>query len=373
MLLGDMGAEIIKIEHPAGGDTTRQSLGFRMNGEDTAAFLAVNRNKKSVTIDLKSDAGSELFREFVKSADVVVENFRPGVTERLGIDYRSLSEINPKLIYGSISGFGRSGPYAMRAGYDLTIQAMAGVMSVTGEPGGDPVRCGLSVSDLGAGLFCTYGILSALLARTTTGEGQHVATSLFEAALALSIWETAEVWATGRTPQPFGSAHRLTAPYQAIRTKDGHITIAANTQRLWVQLCAVIRREDLIEDGRFTTNENRMVNRHELETELERVLLTRTTEEWVQLFEEVGFPAGPIRNYQQVLEDPHTLERRMIETYEHPVEGMVKTLGIAVKLSSTPGAIRLPAPLLGEHTVELLRDIGISSERVEQLRAAGVI
>ncbi len=372
-LLADMGADVTKVEPPGTGEQSRRSLGFRMKGDDTAAFLAVNRNKKSVTLNLKEDAAREVFYRLARDADVLVENFRPGVTKKLGIDYETLKELNPRLIYASISGFGQTGPYAMRAGYDLIAQGMSGVMSVTGEPGGPPAKCGIPIGDLSAGLFCAFGILTAHVAREETGEGQHVDTSLFEGALALSIWETAELWATGRIPQPFGSAHRLTAPYQALKTSDGYINVGANNQRLWTRFCVAMGREELAEDARFVTNDDRMKNRAELTGELEKTLVEKSTKEWEEIFLEAGFPVGPIHDYGQVFEDPHTLAREMMVEMDHPVEGTVKGLGIPVKLSETPGEIRHAAPLLGEHTEETLKGLGYSEEKIADLRERKVI
>ncbi len=231
-VLADMGADVVKVEPPS-GDSTRRSLGFTMQGDDTAAFLAVNRNKRSLVLDLKDPAHQAVLGRLAEGADVLLENNRPGVAARLGADWETLSARNPRLIYASVSGFGQTGPYAQRPGYDLIAQGLSGVMSVTGEPGGDPVKCGIPIGDLSAGLFCAVAILSAVIARERTGRGQRIDTSLFEGALALSIWETAELWATGRVPAPLGSAHRLTAPYQALRTRDGHVTVGGNNQRLW--------------------------------------------------------------------------------------------------------------------------------------------
>lgn len=372
-LLADMGAEVVKVEQPGTGDQSRRAMGFRMKGEDTAAFLAVNRNKKSITLNLKEDEAREIFHKLAEEADIVVENFRPGVSKKLGIDYETLSEKNPRLIYASISGFGQTGPYAMRAGYDLIAQGMSGVMSVTGEPGGPPAKAGIPIGDLSAGLFCAFGILTAHTAREETGRGQFIDTSLFEGALALSIWETAELWATGRIPQPFGSAHRLTAPYQALATKDGYINVGANNERLWKRLCSTIGRDELVDDKCFTTNDDRMENRHELAIELEKALKEKTTDEWMEVFNEAGFPAGPINNYERVFEDEHTKARNMMVEMEHPVEGKIKGLGIPVKLSETPGEIRRAAPLLGEHTEETLSKLGYSDSDISDLKERGVI
>jgi formyl-CoA transferase len=248
MLLADMGADVVKVEPPGVGDQTRRSMGFRMKGEDSPGFLALNRNKRSIALNLKTEAGYEIFGKLVDSADVLVENSRPGVMARLRADYATLSSRNPRLVYASISGFGQTGPWAQRPGFDLIAQAMSGVLSATGTAGGEPVKCGIPVSDLGAGMFATYGILSALIARQATGRGQHIDTSLFDAALALSVWETTEYWATGRNPAPLGTANRMSAPYQAFRATDGHFVVGAANDRLWLRLVELLDRADLRDD-----------------------------------------------------------------------------------------------------------------------------
>jgi crotonobetainyl-CoA:carnitine CoA-transferase CaiB-like acyl-CoA transferase len=349
-VLGDMGADVIKVEPPETGDQTRIGMGEH-------AFRAVNRNKRSIALDLKDARDIEVLHRLIATADVLTENFRPGVAARLSADWDTVRAINPRLIYASISGFGQTGPYAQRPGFDLIAQGAAGVMSVTGEPGGDPVKSGVPVSDLSAGLFCAVGILAALQARGRTGEGQRIDTSLWEGALALGIWETAELWKTGVAPEPLGSAHRLTAPYQALRTRDGHVTVGGNNEKLWLRLCAVIGREDLPADPRFATNADRMAHRPQLVAELEAAMRARDTADWVDALLDAGVPAGPILDYSQVVADPHTKARDMVVEMEHPEAGTVFGLGIPIKLSATPGTIRRPAPLLGQHTGEILAEL----------------
>jgi formyl-CoA transferase len=351
-VLGDMGADVVKVE-PLEGDSTRQSMG-------ASSFLAVNRNKRSIALNLKAEEHRAVFHRLARHADVVLENYRPGVAAKLGAGWDELSAVNPRLIYASVSGFGQTGPYAQRPGYDLIAQGLSGVMSVTGEPDGDPVKCGIPIGDLSAGLFCAVAILSAVIARERTGEGQRIDTSLFEGALALSIWETAELWGTGNVPQAHGSAHRVTAPYQALRTADGHITVGGNNQKLWQKLCEAIGRPELVDDPRFATNDDRMANRSELVRELD--LSGRTTDEWVETLIEAGVPCGPIHDYRQVFEDEHTQAREM----EVQLDG-VRMLGIPVKLSGTPGTIRRTAPQVGEHTAEVLREAGFSDAEISAL------
>ncbi len=342
MILADLGADVVKVENPGSGDQTRTSFAH------PGAFLALNRNKRSVTLDLKSDAGRATFHELVRSADVVVENWRPGVAARLGVDHETLQPLNPGLIYASVSGFGQTGPYADRPGYDLIAQAMSGIMSVTGEPGDRPVKSGIPVADLAAGLFTAVGILAAWASRQRTGEGQYVETSLFEAALALSVWESTEFWATGKAPQALGSAHRMSAPYQALATRDGHITVGANNERLWQRLCRALDADDLVDDPRFARNDDRMAHRPELVAELERRLAGDDTAAWVERLLAAGVPAGPIQDYRQVLEeDPHVKARGMVTTVEHPVEGTVPVLSSPLRLSRTPATVRLPPPRVG--------------------------
>lgn len=362
MQLGDMGADVIKVEPPGTGDLSRSMGGapLRLRGRDNAPFLALNRNKRSITLDLKDGGDRERFLSLVPTADVLVENFRPGVMARLGLGWEALSARNPRLIYASISGFGQDGPYADRPGFDLIAQGMSGVMSVTGTPGGEPVKCGVPIADLAAGLYATNGILAALVARATTGRGQYLETSLFESALALSVWESTEYWATGHAPHAMGSAHRLNAPYQVLPSSDGHLAIAAITDAQWRQLCRVVGRMQLAEDARFATNAGRMQHRDVLAAALGEAMAGDTTDAWVARLLAAGVPAGPIHDYAQVFADPHTQARGMVQVVDHPVEGAVNTLGFAVKLAGTPLRVRRPPPLLGEHTAEVLAESGIA-------------
>ena len=360
MQLGDLGADVIKVE-PPGGDLSRSMGGaeLAMPGADNAPFFALNRNKRSIVLNLTLERDHEVFVALVRAADVLVESFRPGVTKRLRVDYATMAGINPRLIYTSISGFGQTGPNADRPGFDLIAQGMSGIMSVTGAPDGAPVKCGVPIADLEVGLIATNGILAALIARETTGRGQHIDTSLFESALAMCVWETTEYWASGKVPRAMGSAHRLSAPYEAFRTSDGYITLAALTQQQWQQLCATLDRGALASDPRFATNAARLAHRPELVREIEDALAVGTTSEWVERMLAAGVPAGPIHDFAQVLADPHTHARQMIEDVEHPVAGTVHTLGFPLKLSDMPLRVRRPPPLLGEHSAEILRELGM--------------
>ncbi|PLC49798.1 CoA transferase [Pollutimonas subterranea] len=371
MLLGDMGADVIKVEPPGVGDQTRRAMGFRLKGADSGGFLALNRNKRSIEINLKNEAGRAAFYKLVESADIVVENNRPGVAKRLGIDYDTLKEINPRLVYASISGFGQTGPWAHRPGFDLIAQAMSGVMSVMGHPNASPVKSSIPVADLGSGLFAAYGVLSAIIGRQESGRGQYVDASLFESALGLSIWETAEYWGTGRLPVPIGSANRMSAPYQTVRASDRYFVMGAANQKLWLGLCEVIGRLDLVENPLYLDNVERLKNREQLIGELEASFATATAEEWVERLLDKGVPAAPIYNYDEALASEQSQARSMVLNIEHPVEGMVKSLGFPVKLSETPQQVRYPAPLLGQHTQDVLNELGLSADEIHALSQKG--
>ena len=370
--LADMGADVIKIEPPGQGEPTRQ-LGYAQQNGHSATFMTINRNKRGLTADLKRPEGVEIIKRLAKTSDVFVQNYRPGVVERLGLGYDALRALNPRLIYCAISGFGGTGPYASRGGYDLIAQGMSGIISVTGDEDGPPAKAGVPLSDLAAGLFGAYGILCALEHRELSGEGQLVDTSLLEAAMALTVWESSEYWVTGKAPKALGSAHRLSAPYQALRASDGYFTVGANTDKLFESFCRAIGRPDLIEDGRFTVGSGRLENRAALIAEIEKTTAGETRAHWLERLDRDGVPAGPINTYPEALSDPHALARQMVVDLVHPGAGAIKALGVPVKLSETPGAVDRPAPLLGQHTAAILSELGYTEAEQQALREQGII
>lgn len=372
MLLADMGADIIKIEKPKGGDDLRRVSPPAVNGEP-AAFLAINRNKRSIVLDLKRKEGVEILRHMVGEADVLVQNFRPDALERIGLGYEDVRKLNPALIYCNISGFGTTGPYGDRAGFDLIAQGMSGLMSVTGLPDSPPVKIGVPITDLNAGMYAAYGILCAYINRLKTGVGQLVDTSLLEGGIAYTFWESTIFFATGENPEPAGSAHRLSAPYQAFRTSDSHINIGAANQNNWERLCNAINRADLLEDRRFSSNADRMQHLKELTVILEEIFVCERTAHWLEILEKAGVPSGPIYNLSEVYSHPQVQARNMVVEIEHPTAGTVKNIGIPVKLSETPGAIRMPAPTLGQHTDELLVAFGYAEADIRRFRKNGVV
>lgn len=357
MLLADMGADVIKIEPPGTGDSTRQSMGFRLKGADSPGFLALNRNKRSIALDLKQDADREVLYALVKTADVLIENARPGVAGRLGMDYPRLRALNPRLIYASISGFGQTGPWSQRPGFDLIAQAVSGVLSSNGLPGMEPAKNSIPVADLGAGLFTVYAVLSAVIGRQNSGEGQFVDASLFEAALALSVWETTELWGTGKTPEPIGSANRMSAPYQAVEASDGWFVIGAANQGLWLKLLKVLGREEMQLDARFSTNAARLANRLALIAAMAPSFASRSRQEWIDGLLAAGVPAAPILDYAEAVVSEQAVAREMVQVVPHPAEGEFKALGFPVKLSATPQQMRLPPPLLDEHGDDIRREL----------------
>ena len=372
MVLADMGADVIKVEKPNGGDDNRR-MGPPFIKDWSAGFLAVNRNKRSLALDLRNDAGRSVFRRLVEDADVVVENFRPGVMERLGLGYAELTAIKPSLVYCTISGFGSTGPARNRGGFDLVAQGVSGLMSITGHPNSPPAKVGVPVTDLTAGLFAANGIMAAYIHALKTGQGQMVDTSLMEAGVAYTVWESSVYFAEGEIPGPLGSAHRVSAPYQALRTKDGYLNLGAATQPTWEQLCRAIGREDLMEDERFRAPWDRKAREEELAALLEETFSTQDTEHWLELLDSAGVVAGPIYNMEQVYRDPQVLAREMLVDTEDTELGTIHNIGVPVKLSATPGSIRRRAPALGEHSGEILLEHGFTQGEVDELLNAGVI
>jgi formyl-CoA transferase len=371
MLLGDLGADVIKVEPPKTGDQTRGAMGFKLKGDDSMGFLNMNRNKRSIALNLKSAAGREVMLKLVAGADILVENYRPGVMKRLGIGYDECRKVNPRLVYVSISGFGQSGPWAGRPGFDLMAQAMSGIMSVTGTPGGPPLKAGVPVADIGCAMFAVYAMLAAYIGRQKSGEGQYIDASLFDAALAFSVWDICDYWGTGRPPEKLGTANKMTAPYQAMASSDGHFVMGATNQKLWQQLCVLIGRPELVDDERFASIAARLANRAALVEALEQTFRQRPTEYWVETMLDAGIPAGPILTYPEAFDSEHGRERRMRMEIDHPVEGKVPNIGFAVKLAGTPQQVRRHPPLLGEHTDEVLRELGIGAAERDELAAQG--
>ena len=370
MLLCDMGADVIKVEPPAGDSTRRMPGGV---GSDSPSFNAVNRGKRGIVVDLKQPAGRDAVRRLAAASDVLVENYRPGVLEKFGLDYAALSERFPRLVYASISGYGQTGPSAGKGGFDLVAQGVSGLMSVTGEAGRPPVKAGIPVTDLGAALFAVAGILSALLARARTGRGQLVDTSLVDAGVALSVWEATQYFSGRGVPEPLGSAHRMNAPYQAIRCADGYMTIGAANDRTFRGLCEALGRPEWAADPEYRDDTHRIRNREALAARIEAVMETRPRAHWVELLEGRGVPCGPINDYAEVLADPHVRARGLVVETEHPTLGRIETLGTPIKLSDTPLAPGRPAPRLGEHTDEILGDAGFGADEIAALRRTGAV
>jgi crotonobetainyl-CoA:carnitine CoA-transferase CaiB-like acyl-CoA transferase len=365
MVLADLGADVIKVEPPA-GDSTRQMPGAV--GADSPSFNAVNRGKRSIVLDLKSDAGRAALVRLARSTDILIENYRPGVMDALGLGYEALARENRRLVYASISGYGQTGPDRGKGGFDLIAQGVSGIMSITGEPGGAPVKAGVPLTDLSAGLFALIGILAAVEHRHRSGTGQHVDTSLVDAGVALSVWEATEYFAGLGVPQALGSAHRLIAPYQAIRCRDGYITLGAANERLFRRLCEVLGHPEWATLPEFADSGARVRNRQQLTDRIEAITTGERCAHWLAVLEANDIPCGPINDYARVFTDPQVVARGMVVETDHPALGKLKTLGSPIKLSATPALVGRAAPRLGEHTVEVLRAAGFSDGEIDQLR-----
>lgn len=371
MLLGDLGADVIKVERPGMGDEARAG-GPHVAGE-SAPFMIVNRNKRGITLDLKSAEGRGLAQRLAQRADVVIENWRPGTAARLGLGPEDVRALNPRAIYCSISGFGQTGPYARRGGFDRIAQGMSGMMSINGEEEGPPLPLPLPVADIGTGMFAALAILAALQARTRTGQGQAVDASLLETPIAWAVYEAAAHFATGERPPRLGPGHRTNAPYQAFRTADGWINLGGGSPAFWPRICELLGLPALIDDPRFATPALRVRHRKALAALLEERFTKAPTAVWLERLEAAEVPAGPILTYDQVFADPHVRERQMVVEVDHPRAGRTRILGIPYKLSATPGAIRRPAPTLGEHTDEVLRELGCDTAAIESLRERKIV
>jgi crotonobetainyl-CoA:carnitine CoA-transferase CaiB-like acyl-CoA transferase len=372
LLLADMGADVIKVEKFPGGDDARSYREPAIHGEP-APFMILNRNKRSLAVNLKSSGGLEVMRRLIAGADVVIENYRKDTLDKLGLGYDVLRELNPRLIYCAVSGYGRTGPYADKGGFDLIAQGFAGIMSITGEPGGPPAKAGTSVADINAGILAALGIVAALVSRATTGRGQMVETSLMEAAIQQTYWQSAAFFATGVNPGPTGSAHILIAPYQAFATRDGWINLGGANQTNWERIVTVIGRPELAADARFQTNSDRMRNLAQLTTLLAERLRERTSAEWIRDFEAAGVPVGPVNQIGDMLADPQVAAREMVLEVDHPRAGRTKAIGMPIKFSEARADFTRPAPLLGQHGREILGDLGYSAQEIETLQLAGAV
>ncbi|MFK5709235.1 MULTISPECIES: CoA transferase [Lysinibacillus] len=372
MVLADMGAEVIKIEKYPNGDDTR-TMGPFVN-EESHMYMMVNRNKKGVCINLKTTEGLALFKELIQSVDVLVENYRPGVTKKLGIDYDTLKAINPGLIYCSISGYGQTGPYSQKGGYDIMAQGLSGLMHMTGEADGRPVKVGFAVNDIAAAQTALQSILMAYIYKLRSGEGQYIDVSLVESGLAWTVWEAAAYFGQGELPERTGTAHRVSAPYQGFKTQDDYILVGAGNQKLWeIFAVKVVNRPDWLDNPLFATNYSRAQHVKELEAEIESELIKHKAIYWLELLDKHGVPSSPIYSYDQTLNDPHILERGMVLSYEHPTAGPMRTLGFPAKFSQTPGQLTNAAPTLGQHNEEILQALNISDQAIQQLKAAKII
>ena len=371
MLLGDLGADIIKIE-PPGGDESRK-YGPPFIGGESYYFMSLNRNKKSIVLDLKSRDGVEVLERLVKKADVVVENFRPGVTKKLGIDYLMLKKLNSSLIYCSITGFGQTGPYAQRPGYDIVAYAMGGMMSITGEPDQPPVKPGVPVADIGSGMFAVNGILAALLARKNTGKGQSIDVALLDGQVSWLTFQAGNYFGTGVNPSKMGSAHPTISPYQAFKAEDSYFILAVGNDGHWKNFCKAVGQKDLMYRSEFSTNPLRVENRELLVDLLESLFVTKPAAYWLSLLRRAGVPCGNINNVENSLSDSQVIHRGMVQEMLHPRAGKIKVLGVPFKLSSTPGEIRSPPPILGEHTDQILKNMGYGIDKISQLRMKGAV
>ena len=372
MVLGDMGADVIKIEHSNKGDSSR-SFEPQINGE-SYCFAVLNRNKKSVALNLKDPSGLQIALDLASKADIILENFRPGVVKRMGLGYETVKSLNPSIIYASLSGFGQTGPYGKKGGYDIIAQGMSGIMLMTGEPGGRPAKVGIAMNDIASGVTALSGILGALIGKFRFGKGQYLETSLLEAGLAWTAWEFGAFFGSGEIPTATGTRHRRAAPYQAYRSADGYVTVGAGSQKLWLVFCEkVVEQHDWPANPLYITQALRVKNADALELDIEAILMRESTAHWVEKMDAAGIPGGPVFGYKQIMNDPHIHARKMVHDIDHPIIGPMKTLGLPIKSSGELNTIRLPAPWLGQHSKEILVQLGYSNDEIQALFAQGAV
>ena len=373
LMLGDQGADVIKIEMPGSGDDTRHWGPPFIEGE-SAYFLSINRNKRSLTLNFKDPEAREIFLQLAGDADVVVENFTPGVMSRFGLDYQAVKETNPRIIFCSISGFGQDGPYRARPAYDQIMQGLTGIMSITGESGGDPQKVGVAIADIGAGMWAAYAITAAIFHRERKGEGQYIDVAMMDAHVAWLTYQAGSYFATGKAPSRVGNAHPSLVPYQSFMCQDGrYLNVAVGSDRLWERFCRGINREDLRDHPDYATNDGRVRNRAQLVPLLQELFLTRSVEDWAQDLHAVSVPCGPINDVAEVFADPQLLHRQMCVEMAHPTLGTIKQTGIPIKFSQTPGGLDRPPPLLGEHNAEILGKLGYSDTEIQRLTDNSII
>lgn len=372
MVLGDMGADVIKIEHSIKGDSSR-SFEPQINGE-SYCFAVLNRNKKSVALNLKDPSGLKIALDLASKADIILENFRPGVVKRMGLGYETVKSLNPSIIYASLSGFGQTGPYGKKGGYDIIAQGMSGIMLMTGEPGGRPAKVGIAMNDIASGVTALSGILGALIGKFRFGKGQYLETSLLEAGLAWTAWEFGAFFGSGEIPTATGTRHRRAAPYQAYRSADGYVTVGAGSQKLWLVFCEkVVEQHDWPANPLYITQALRVKNADALELDIEAILMRESTAHWVEKMDAAGIPGGPVFGYKQIMNDPHIHARKMVHDIDHPIIGPMKTLGLPIKSSGELNTIRLPAPWLGQHSKEILVQLEYSNDEIQALFAQGAV